>query len=110
MELEIYRATEVELVERCKKGDRHAQKRLYDQYSAKLFALCCRYIKDKMEAEDVLITSLTKIFEKVGQFKGEGSFEGWMKRIVVNESLTYLRKNKSMYLEMDIKAADSEPD
>ena len=110
MELEIYRATEVELVERCKKRDRHAQKRLYEQYSSTLFALCCRYIKDKMEAEDVLITSITKIFEKVDQFKGEGSFEGWMKRIVVNESLTYLRKNKSMYLEMDIKAADREPD
>src|SRR6186713_3206771 len=104
MELEIYRATEVELIERCRKRDRHAQKRLYEQYSSRLFALCCRYIKDRMEAEDVLITSITKIFEKMDQFKSEGSFEGWMKRIVVNESLTYLRKNKSMYLEMDIKA------
>ncbi|HZX74089.1 MAG TPA: RNA polymerase sigma factor [Cyclobacteriaceae bacterium] len=110
MELEIYRATEVELIERCKKRDRHAQKRLWDQYSAKLFALSCRYIKDRMQAEDVLITSFTKIFEKVDQFKSEGSFEGWMKRIVVNESLTYLRTNKNMYLETDIKAADSEPD
>jgi RNA polymerase sigma factor (sigma-70 family) len=110
MDLEIYRATEPELIEKCKKRDRHAQKRLYEQYSAKLYALCCRYIKDRMEAEDVLITSITKIFEKVHQFKGEGSFEGWMKRIVVNESLTYLRKNKSMYLETDIKAADREPD
>ena len=110
MELEIYRATEVQLIERCKKRDRHAQKRIYEQYSSKLFALCCRYIKERMVAEDVLITSITKIFEKIDQFTGEGSFEGWMKRIVVNESLTYLRKNKSMYLEMDIKAADSEPD
>jgi RNA polymerase sigma-70 factor (ECF subfamily) len=63
-----------------------------------------------MEAEDVLVTSFTKIFEKIGQYKGEGSFEGWIRRVVVNESLTYLRKNKNMYLEMDIEAAADEPD
>ena len=51
-----------------------------------------------------------QIIEKIDQFKGEGSFEGWMKRIVVNESLTYLRRNKNMYLKMDIEAADREPD
>lgn len=110
MELEIYRATEKELIARCRRHDRHAQKHLYDHYASRLFALCCRYIKDRMEAEDVLITSFTRIFDKLDQFKGEGSFEGWMKRIVVNESLGYLRKNKSMYLEMDIQAADNEPD
>jgi RNA polymerase sigma-70 factor (ECF subfamily) len=63
-----------------------------------------------MEAEDVLIMSFTKILNRIDQYKGDGSFEGWMKRIVVNESLTYLRKNKTMYLEMDIAAADREPD
>ena len=110
MELEIYRTTEPELIERCKKRDKRAQKHLYEQYSSKLFALSCRYIKDKMEAEDILIISFAKIFEKINQYKGEGSFEGWMRRIVVNESLNYLRKNKSMYLEMDIQAADREPD
>jgi RNA polymerase sigma-70 factor (ECF subfamily) len=63
-----------------------------------------------MEAEDVLVTAFTKIFERIEQFKGEGSFEGWIRRIVVNESLTFLRKNKSMYVETDIEAADREPD
>ncbi len=110
MELKIYRTADHELIEGCKKHDRHAQRFLYEHFSGKMYALCCRYIKDKMEAEDVLVTSFTKIFDRIDQFKNEGSFEGWIRRIVVNESLTYLRHNKSMYLELDIEAADREPD
>jgi len=110
MGLKIYHAADHELIEGCKKHDRHAQRFLYDHFAPKMHALCCRYIKDKMEAEDVLVTSFTKIFDRIGQFKSEGSFEGWIRRIVVNESLTYLRRNKSMYLETDIEAADREPD
>jgi RNA polymerase sigma factor (sigma-70 family) len=110
MGFQIYRAKETELIEGCQRHNREAQQALYRTYSGKMYALCCRYIKDRMEAEDVLITSFTKIFEKISQYKGEGSFEGWIRRVVVNESLTYLRRNKSMYLEMDIEAAAYEPD
>lgn len=63
-----------------------------------------------MEAEDVLVTAFTKVFERIDQFKGDGSFEGWLRRIVVNEALTQLRRNRSVYLETDIEAADREPD
>jgi len=62
-----------------------------------------------MTAEDILITAFTKIFEKIEQFKSEGSFEGWIRRIVVNEALTYLRKNRSMYLETELDQVDYEP-
>jgi RNA polymerase sigma factor (sigma-70 family) len=110
MEFTVYRAKDIELIEGCRQKNAQAQKSLYDRYAGKLYALCCRYIKEKMEAEDVLIMSFTKILNRIDQYKGDGSFEGWMKRIVVNESLTYLRKNKTMYLEMDIAAADREPD
>lgn len=110
MEFTVYSAKETELIEGCRRRNAQAQKNLYDRYAGKLFALCCRYVKEKMEAEDVLIIAFTKILERIDQFKGDGSFEGWMKRIVVNESLTYLRRNKNMYLEMDIEAADREPD
>jgi len=110
MEFTVYRAKDIELIEGCRQKNSQAQKSLYDQYAGKLYALCCRYIKEKMEAEDVLIIAFTKILDRIDQFKGEGSFDGWMKRIVVNESLTYLRRNKNMYLEMDIEAADLEPD
>jgi len=110
MKFQIYRAKENELIEGCKKHDRHAQEALFQQFSGKLYALCCRYVKSKMEAEDVLVMSFTKIFERIDQFKGEGSFEGWIRKVTVNESLSYLRKNKNMYLETDVEAADREPD
>lgn len=63
-----------------------------------------------MEAEDILVTSFMKVFEKIGQFKHEGSFEGWMRRIVVNEALTSLRRNRSMYLETELEQAHYEHD
>ena len=110
MDLKIYRAKEDELINGCKARNRSAQHSLYDQYSSKMYALCYRYVKDSMEAEDVLVTAFSKIFERIDQFKGEGSFEGWIRRVVVNEALTYLRRNRSMYLETDLEAAEREPD
>lgn len=110
MDFKIYRADEQELIKGCIRRERAAQKRLYDTFSPKMYALCCRYIKDSMEAEDVLVTAFTKILDKVGQYKSEGSFEGWIRRIVVNESLTYLRRNRNMYLELELETANYEPD
>lgn len=109
MGLQIYRARENDWIEGCKRQNREAQRSLYEFYSGKMYTLCCRYIKDKMEAEDVLVMAFTKIFERIDQYKGDGSFEGWIRKVMVNESLSYLRKNKNMYLETDIEAADREP-
>ncbi|MBX2962315.1 MAG: sigma-70 family RNA polymerase sigma factor [Cyclobacteriaceae bacterium] len=110
MEVTIYRAADEELLRGCKQRDRKAQQHLYDHYSSKMYAVCYRYVKDSMEAEDILVTAFTRIFERIDQFKGEGSFEGWIRRIVVNEALTYLRRNRSLYLETELEAADREPD
>jgi RNA polymerase sigma-70 factor (ECF subfamily) len=110
MEFTIYRAQEEQLIKGCIRRDRSAQKALYDRYSSKMYALCCRYVKDRMDAEDVLVTAFAKIFERIEQFKGEGSFEGWIRKVVVNEALTFLRRNRSMYLEAELEAADREPD
>lgn len=110
MDFKIYRANEQELIQGCRRGDRAAQKRLYDTFSPKMYALCCRYVKDSMEAEDVLVTAFTKILDKIDQYKSEGSFEGWIRRVVVNEALTWLRRNRNMYLETELEAADYEPD
>ncbi len=110
MHLKIYRAKEDELINGCLRRDHTAQKLLYDTYSSKMYGLCFRYVRNSMEAEDILITSFTKIFDKIHQFKCEGSFEGWIRRIVVNEALTYLRRNRSMYLETELAQADREPD
>lgn len=110
MDFKIYRANEQELIQGCRRGDRAAQRRLYDTFSPKMYALCCRYVKDSMEAEDVLVTAFTKILDKIDQYKSEGSFEGWIRRVVVNEALTWLRRNRNMYLELELEAADYEPD
>jgi RNA polymerase sigma factor (sigma-70 family) len=109
MKLKIHRSDEEELISKCRKYDRHAQKELYEKYASKMYTLCLRYVKDEAEAEDITISSFVKVLDRIDQFKGEGSFEGWIRRIVVNESLTYIRRNKSMYLEVDIEKADREP-
>lgn len=110
MQFKIYRAKEDELIKGCLQRDRNAQKLLYDTYSSKMYGLCYRYVKDVMEAEDILVTAFMKVFDKIAQFKSEGSFEGWIRRIVVNEALTYLRRHRSMYLETELEQADREPD
>jgi RNA polymerase sigma factor (sigma-70 family) len=110
MEFKIYRAKEDELIDGCLRRDRTAQQQLYDLYSSKMYGVCYRYVRDVMEAEDILVTAFAKIFEKIGQFKREGSFEGWVRRVMVNEALTHLRKSRMMYLETEIEQADRQPD
>ena len=110
MKLTIHRSSEEDLITGCRRREGNAQRELYELYSSRMYAVGYRYVKNPMEAEDILITSFTKIFERIDQFKGDGSFEGWIRRVVVNESLTFLRRNRSMYLETDIEQADREPD
>ncbi len=82
-----------ELVDQCKKGDRKAQAQLYRNYSNILFGICLKYSPNKTEAEDNLHDSFMTIFDKIGQYRSEGSFEGWMKRITVNTVLQKYRKS-----------------
>src|SRR5688500_3517979 len=110
MEFKIYRAKEDELIKGCQRRDRNAQQQLFDLFSSKMYGICYRYVRHSMEAEDILVTAFAKVFDRIDQFKGEGSFEGWIRRIIVNEALTFLRKNRSMYLETDLEQADREPD
>ncbi len=90
------------IIERCKKDDRKAQKELYDLYSPLFFAISLRYMKTYDKAEDVLISSFYKIFSKLDSYKNQGSFEGWMKRIVVNEALMELRKKNALNLSVEL--------
>ncbi len=98
------------LIARCRQKQRQAQREVYDWLAPKMLAVCRRYINDNNEAESVMISGFLKVFDKIHQFAGDGSFEGWVRRIMVNESLLYIRKNKNMYIEVDIEQADSEPD
>lgn len=102
--------TEEALIAGCQKGNSKDQQVLFEKYAAKMLGVCRRYVKDADESEDVMISAFAKVFEKLDSFRFEGSFEGWLRRIMVNESLMYIRRNKSMYLEVEIEKADREPD
>lgn len=97
-----------ELINNCKKGKRQAQEQLYRDYSPTLFGICLKYSRNKSEAEDNLHDSFMVIFEKIGQFKSKGSFEGWLKRITVNTVLQKYRKED--YLKVVTENTETETD
>lgn len=84
--------TERELIEGCKKGKRHCEREIFYRYAGRLLTVCRRYARHPMEAEDWLQDGFVRIFEKIGQFNYEGSFEGWMRRVVINVALRHLQK------------------
>lgn len=94
-----------ELLSLCKKGDRRAQKKLYDSLAPKMFALCIRYMGDRDAAADVLQDGFVTLFSKLDTFSGDGSFEGWARRIFVNTALMSLRKNDILRNTTDLEDA-----
>lgn len=96
------------LLNGCRRNDGKSQRELYQLWAPKMLGICCRYINDKSEAESVMVGGFLKIFEKINQFSGEGSFEGWMRRIMVNESLGYLRQHKNAFMMVDAEEASQE--
>lgn len=81
------------LVEKCVDGDQRAQRALFEKYAPKMLGVCMRYAKNIEQAEDVLQDGFVKVFTKMVDFKGGGSLEGWIRRIMVNTSLDQIRKN-----------------
>ena len=97
-----------DLVKRCKAGERKAQELLYKQYAAKMLGVCMRYATDRMEAEDMLQNGYVRVFQKIKDYRGDGPFEGWMRRIMVHSSIEYYRKHHKMMqmVDMDEIAAE----
>lgn len=83
-----------ELIIKCKKQDAKAQEALYKRYCGTLFSICLKYSPNYAEAEDNLQDAFITIFKRIEQFKGKGSFEGWIKRITVNTALQKYRKQR----------------
>lgn len=96
---------EKELIAACMQEDRKAQQALYDRYAPVMYGVCKRYLKTLEDAEDVLIEAFFKVFSNLSQYKGEGSFEGWIRRIVVNESLMFLRRNHHFQYMVEVDNA-----
>jgi len=96
------------------KGDGNAQNELYNRYAPKLWGVCLRYAKNKMSAEDILQEGFIRIFTYLDKYRGNGSFEGWMRRTMVNTAINYYKKNLKTGKEMEyteVFAAKSyEPD
>ncbi|OQA92433.1 MAG: ECF RNA polymerase sigma factor SigR [Bacteroidetes bacterium ADurb.Bin234] len=99
--------SEEEIIKECIKGNRKAEKHLYTKYNGLFFAICLRYTQSREEAEDVLITGFTSIFESLPMYKKQGSFEGWMKRIIINTAVNHYRTNKKHLSNIDIEEIDT---
>ncbi|SFW71014.1 RNA polymerase sigma-70 factor, ECF subfamily [Sinomicrobium oceani] len=87
---------ETRLVKKAAGNNREAQQELFRKYASRMLSVCRYYIKDEQFAEDVMITAFFKVFTQIGAFRGDGSFEGWIRRIMVRECISFLRKEKSL--------------
>lgn len=96
---------DIQLIESCIKGNRVSQKALYDRLAPRMFPLCIRYIGDREAAEDVLQDGFVTLFTRLEDYKGEGSFEGWARKIFVNTALMNLRKKDALKMSDDLEAA-----
>ena len=92
---------ESDLIAGCTRGDRNAQRVLYERYSSVMYPVCVRYL-GREDAKDVLQDGFLTVFDKIGTYKGEGSFEGWMRKIFVNASLMHLRKADALRYSEDL--------
>lgn len=93
------------LIRDCSKGKASAQEKLYRLYSRKMYGVCLRYSKNKEEAEDILQEGFIKVFRNLSKFKGEGSLEGWVRRIMVNTALEQHRRHSRMVPVVEINEA-----
>ena len=106
---------ETEIIKLAVANNRQAQQQIYSRFSSKMLSVCRQYIKDIQLAEDVMITAFMKVFTNLNKFENKGSFEGWIRRIMVNECISYLRVQKKVkfvedeiYVEESFNATDSQ--
>ncbi len=97
---------EKQLIEGCINGDRKAQKALYDKYSHRMMAVCLRYMKDMEDARDLMQEGFVKLYTNIHKYMGEGSFDGWVRKIFVNCALERLRQNDVLRNADDINGLD----
>jgi RNA polymerase sigma factor (sigma-70 family) len=94
--------SETDLLAACRLGTPRAQRVLYDRLAPRMMALCLRYLRHTEDAEEVLMRGFVKVFEALTQYRHEGSLEGWVRRIMVNMALMYLRERRRQALTLDL--------
>jgi len=87
-------------------NNRHAQHLIYSRHAPKMLSICRMYVKDVHQAEDLMITAFMKVFLNLASFSHQGSFEGWIRRIMVNECISFLRANRRIVFLDDEKFRD----
>ncbi|MGB1003402.1 MAG: RNA polymerase sigma factor [Salibacteraceae bacterium] len=90
-----------DIISRCKKGDRRAQNEVFQLYFGKMSSVCRRYISDLDESQDAVQTGFIKVFSNIHKYNGEGSFEGWVRRIMSNTAIDLIRKKKNVFVSVD---------
>jgi RNA polymerase sigma factor (sigma-70 family) len=94
-----------DIIQNCIQGKRSAQNQLYEHFASKMFTVCLRYSNTREEAKDLLQEGFLKVFDCLHQFKFEGSFEGWMKRVMVNNALQKIRSKSHLHAIVSIDDA-----
>jgi len=97
-----------QIIAGCRAGDRKYQELLYQRFASKMFTVCMRYAAESNSAQDLLQEGFVKIFKNIDKFRGEGSFEGWIRRIFVNTCLEFVRKKANMYVVQDTETVKVE--
>jgi RNA polymerase sigma-70 factor (ECF subfamily) len=92
----------LEIIERCKQGNKKAQKQLYQLYAASMLGVCMRYASCKAEAEDILQEGFLKVFLSISGYEERGMFEAWLKKIFINTAITFYHKNRKHRFNLDI--------
>ncbi|MDY8136489.1 RNA polymerase sigma factor [Aquimarina sp. 2201CG5-10] len=105
--IQFYKS-EKQLIQKAIKQHRDAQHQLYEQYAPKMLSVCRRYVRDIHFAEEVMLGGFLKVFINLKSFKFQGSFEGWIRRIMVNESISFLRKEKQIFFTEEISSYKEE--
>ena len=90
---------EEEMIKGCIDGSRICQRELYDRFASKMLGVCMRYAKDKAEAEDMLQEGFIKVFKSISSFRYEGSFEGWIRQIMVFTAINLFKQRKRKFKE-----------
>ena len=90
-----------DILDACRSGDRFAQRRLYEHFKGKMFVVCLRYANNRQDAEDILQEGFVKVFRDLHQYKGAGSLEGWIRKVMLNTALQYIRQQKSLLNTVD---------
>jgi len=97
-----------QIIKKCLEGDRVSQKMLYDRYASRMFGVCLRYAPDYQAAEDILQEGFVKAFRHLERFRFEGSFEGWLRRIMVNSAIEVHRRKNNLYPIVDVENTEVE--